>query len=60
MRDGTRAWLLVSRIGKSGDKRPTVVEALGKDWGLHAADVNLTLADLVNLVAAQSKSWLRH
>jgi len=22
--------------------------------------VNITLADLVNLVAAQSKSWLRH
>jgi hypothetical protein len=35
-------------------------EALGKDWGLHAADVNITLADLVNLVTAQSKSWLRH
>jgi hypothetical protein len=60
VRAGSRAWLLVSRISNPGDKRPTVVEALGKDWGLHAADVNMTLADLVNLVAAQSQSWLRH
>ena len=58
--DGGRSWLLVTRTKTSGDKRPTVVEALGANMGLHAADVNLTLADLVNLVAAQSKSWLRH
>jgi hypothetical protein len=40
--------------------RPTVYAALGADSGFHAADVNLTLQNLVDLVAAQSKSWLHH
>jgi hypothetical protein len=60
VREGSRAWLLVSRVKNPGDKRPTVYEALGPHMGLHAADVNMTLADLVNLVGAQSKSWLSH
>ena len=59
VREGSRAWLLVSRVKNSRDKRPTVYEALGPHMGLHAADVNMTLADLVNLVGAQARAgWL--
>jgi hypothetical protein len=61
VQQGTRAWLLVSRINRPGDIRPTVQEALGPTEGLHAADVNITLANLVSLVASQSRAWLaRH
>ena len=55
---GGQSWLLVTRIHTPGDHRPTVTEALGPDSGLHAADVNLTLADLVSLVASQAKAWI--
>jgi len=59
VRQGSRAWLLVSPTHVKGDTRPVVKEMLGPDSGLHPADVNLTLGNLVSLVAAQSKSWLR-
>jgi len=57
VRQGSRAWLLVTRIHHTGDRRPTVTDALGPARGLHAADVNITLANLVDLVAAQSRAW---
>ena len=57
---GGRAWLLVTRIHHPGDKRPTVTEALGPDDGLHAADVNITQANLVSLVASEGRAWLAH
>ncbi len=60
VREGSRAWLLVTRRHRAGDHRPTVTEALGPSWGLHAADVNITLANLVSLVASQSRAWLKH
>ena len=61
VRQGKRAWLRVTRIKHAGDKRPMVYEALAPSWGLHAADVNITLADLVNLVEQERATWLaRH
>ena len=57
---GGQSWLLVTRIHTPGDHRPTVTEELGPSDGLHAADVNLTLADLVGLVGSQAKSWVAH
>jgi hypothetical protein len=57
---GRGSWLLVSRIHTPGDVRPTVQEALGPSDGLHAADVNLTLANLVSLVAAETHAWIAH
>src|SRR5262249_10302856 len=56
--EGTGSWLLVIPTKVRGDKRPIVFEALGPDSGLHAADVNLTLANLVSLVGSQSRAWL--
>jgi DUF3089 family protein len=60
VQDGGRAWLLVSRVHNPSDHRPTVSEALGPDLGLHAADVNITLANLVDLIQSQSRAWLAH
>ena len=60
VQQGTRAWLLVSRIHTSGDQRPTAQQALGPTLGLHAADVNIALANLVALVSDQSAAWLAH
>ena len=57
---GGQSWLLVTRIHTPGDHRPTVTEVLGPGNGLHPADVNLTLADLVALVGSQAKSWVAH
>jgi len=59
VRQGQRAWLLVTPTHVKGDTRPVVKEVLGPGRGLHPADVNLTLGNLVSIVAAQSKSWLR-
>jgi len=58
VRQGQRAWLLVSRVAKAGDTRPTVKEILAPSWGLHAADVNIDLAELVELVQTEAKAYL--
>ncbi|HEY3921217.1 MAG TPA: DUF3089 domain-containing protein [Gaiellaceae bacterium] len=59
VRQGQRSWLLVTPTHVKRDARPVVSDALGPDRGLHAADVNLTLGNLVSFVAAESQSWLR-
>ena len=56
-RQGTRSWLLVTRIPTPGDERPTVKPILSPPLGLHAADVNIALGALINLVRAQTKSY---
>jgi hypothetical protein len=60
VRQGTRAWLLVTRIHNPADHRPMVQQVLGPTWGLHAADVDITLENLVMLVASQTRAWLGH
>jgi hypothetical protein len=35
-----------------------VSEVLGPDRGLHAADVNIALENLVELVRTQGRAWL--
>jgi hypothetical protein len=61
VQQGSRAWLLVERATSIlSDPRPTVQEVLGPSWGLHAADVNVALGDLVQLVGTQAKAWVAH
>ncbi len=55
VRQGHRAWLLIARIDHPGDPRPTVQPILGPDLGLHAADVNIALGNLITLV--QAHAW---
>ena len=57
---GSRSWLLVEDVGTVGDKRERVQGVLAPGWGLHAADVNIALADLVALVRTQSAAWSAH
>jgi hypothetical protein len=54
---GSGAWLLVTPTRVPGDTRPIVKEALGPLHGLHAADVNIALANLVGLVGSQARAW---
>jgi hypothetical protein len=61
VQQGTRAWLLIERITSPlTDPRPTVQDVAGPSWGLHPADVNLTLGNLIELVRIQSNAWLAH
>jgi hypothetical protein len=57
VRQRRRSWLLVSRTDHPGDPRPTVRPILSPDLGLHAADVNIALANLISLVQAQARAW---
>jgi hypothetical protein len=59
VRNGQRAWLLVKRIAHPGDARETVSELQGPARGLHPADVNIALTQLVQLVGDQVKSYMR-
>ncbi|HWB23289.1 MAG TPA: DUF3089 domain-containing protein [Gaiellaceae bacterium] len=60
VRQGNRAWLMVDRVTGPGDPRPTIKEILNPAWGLHAADMNVELGNLLSLVRSQSKAWLAH
>jgi pimeloyl-ACP methyl ester carboxylesterase len=60
VRDGQRSWLLVSRTNNPSDGRPTVAEVLGPRMGLHAADVNIALAELVGLVHNEAIAYAAH
>jgi pimeloyl-ACP methyl ester carboxylesterase len=55
---GSRSWLLVEDVGTPGDKRQRVQEVAAPTWGLHAADVNIALEQLVALVRMQAAAWL--
>jgi hypothetical protein len=57
VRQGERSWLLVTRIPHPGDPRPTVQPILAPAAGLHAADVNIALGNLISLVQAETKAW---
>jgi hypothetical protein len=54
---GGATWLQVSKATGSSDKRPTVTESLGPNWGYHEDDVNLALGNLVTDVATAEETW---
>jgi hypothetical protein len=60
VQQGTRSWLLVSRTGTPGDTRPTAEAILGPSMGLHAADVNIALGELIGLVRAEAHAYGHH
>ncbi len=51
-------WLQVTP--RPGDTRPEVAQVLGPNWGLHLDDVNMTLGNLVSVVAAETKAYTGH
>ena len=50
-------WLQVNIVAKPGDTRQTVGQTLGPEWGLHIYDVNISLGNLVQVVANQIRSY---
>jgi hypothetical protein len=54
---GGATWLQINVTKSGNDPRPTVSASLGPTWGLHLADVNLALGDLVHDVALQEKAY---
>jgi hypothetical protein len=53
------SWLQVDAPIVAGDPRSVVTQVLGPSWGLHLDDVNLFLGNLVGIVGAQAKAYLR-
>ena len=58
VQQGRQAWLLIKRIPHPGDTRQTVSEIQGPQRGLHPADVNIALTELVQLVGDQVDAYL--
>jgi hypothetical protein len=58
-RSGNASWLQITRIGAPGDPRPAVHPDLGPRWGLHVADVNIALADLVSVVRSEARAFAK-
>ena len=56
-RSGNASWLQITRTRIPHDARPVVRPLLGPGWGLHLADVNIALAQLVDVVRSQSRAY---
>ena len=56
-RSGTASWLQIDHKRAPGDHRPIVRDLLGTTWGLHAADVNIALGQLVDLVGTEARAY---
>ena len=54
-----RAWLQVNDIGANRRRATPRTDSLGPTWGLHLADVNLALGNLVSLVQHQGAAYHR-
>lgn len=54
---GDANWLQVDTTNIAGDERPVVGETLGPVWGLHLADINIALGNLVDLVRQQTAAF---
>jgi len=54
---GGASWLQINDVGASSDTRPRVADRLGPTWGLHLADVNLALGNLVSVVGRQAAMY---
>jgi hypothetical protein len=57
MNQGGASWLQVNHV--AGDPRPIVPPSLGPTWGLHLADMQLPMGNLVKLVKLEEKAYLR-
>jgi hypothetical protein len=55
---GGANWLQVDDVGGPDDKRWRFGQPQGPTWGLHVAEVNIMLGNLLDLVDTQSAAWL--
>ncbi len=49
------SWLEV--VPRPDDPRPVLTQVLGPRWGLHLADVNVALGNLVAAVGTEARAW---
>ena len=56
-RSGNASWLQITRTRIPNDTRPAVHPLFGAGWGLHATDVNIALAELVDVVRVQARAY---
>jgi hypothetical protein len=55
---GTATWLQVDRLPPRADNtRPTIEPQPDASWGLHTADVNIALAQLVAVVRGEARAY---
>jgi hypothetical protein len=54
---GGANWLQVDTTNIAGDQRPVLSQTLGPTWGLHLADVNIAIGNLVDLVRRQGAAF---
>jgi hypothetical protein len=55
---GTATWLQVDRLPSGpSDRRPTIEPQPDASWGLHIADVNIALAQLVDVVRGEARAY---
>jgi len=54
---GGASWLQINDVGAASDTRRRVADTLGPTWGLHLADVNLALGNLVSVVGRQAAAY---
>jgi len=54
---GGASWLQINDIGTTTDPRPRVADTLGPTWGLHLADVNIAIGNLVSVVGRQAVAY---
>ena len=50
-------WLQITPTRNTADPRPRVLPVQGAQWGFHLADMNLFMAQLVNLVKVQAGEY---
>ncbi|HEV2308907.1 MAG TPA: hypothetical protein VGU73_00175 [Acidimicrobiia bacterium] len=54
---GGASWLQINDVGATTDTRPRVADTLGPTWGLHLADVNMALGNLVSVVGREAVAY---
>jgi hypothetical protein len=57
MNQGGASWLQINHV--PNDPRPIVPPSLGPTWGLHLADMQLAMGNLVKLVKIEGKAYAR-
>ncbi|MCB0870579.1 MAG: DUF3089 domain-containing protein [Solirubrobacterales bacterium] len=56
---GGASWLDIHDISDETDPRPRVGEKLGRSWGTHLVDINVTGGNLVSVVTSQEKAYVK-
>ncbi|HEY7633090.1 MAG TPA: DUF3089 domain-containing protein [Thermoleophilaceae bacterium] len=59
MNQAGASWLQIDNNSGPSDPRPVVPPSLGPTWGLHLADMQLAMGNLLDLVKLETKAYLK-